>query len=71
MLSHASAPRPSNLDLLNVVSCHKDGMSALDLLNHFLALGHSERDVQRTIQRALNANVLEIGSKLRLFPGDK
>ncbi|MDR6954901.1 hypothetical protein J2X65_004277 [Ancylobacter sp. 3268] len=42
-------------------------MSALDLLYHFTGKGFAERDIQRAIQRALNSNALELGSRLRLY----
>lgn len=59
--------RPTDDELIAVVERADNGMSALDLLNHFVAEGYPQRDVQRAIQRALNANSLELGSKLRLY----
>lgn len=68
MRAHTQDGRPTESELIAVVSKQADGMSALDLLKHFT---NEERypahDVQRAIQRALNANSLELGPKLKLY----
>jgi hypothetical protein len=65
--THSHHGRPTDDELIAVVARHDHGMSALELLNHFVDAGFSARDVQRAIQRALNANSLELGAKLRLY----
>lgn len=68
MQPHSQDGRPTESELIAVVSNQADGMSALDLLKHFTSEErYPAHDVQRAIQRALNANRLELGPKLRLY----
>lgn len=69
--THSHDGRPTDDELVAVVEQRDSGMSALDLLQHFRDEGYSDRDIQRAIQRALNANKLELGSKLRLYARSK
>lgn len=59
--------RPSTSELAAVVAGARDGMSALELLDHFVNKGYLAHDVQRAIQRALNTHEIELGEHLRLY----
>ncbi len=55
-------------DLVEYVRREDDGVSALQILEFFVKDRRiSEREVQRSLQRALNSNKLVLGPKLRLF----
>lgn len=71
MLNHSHHDRPTDDELVSVVEQNGGSMTALELLEHFQDKDYAEQDIQRAIQRALNLNKLELGSKLRLYAREK
>jgi hypothetical protein len=58
--------RPTEAEVVNYVFTRGVGVAAVEVMRHFVSEGYPARDVQRSIQRALDRGALELGDKLRL-----
>jgi hypothetical protein len=58
--------RPTEADVVEYVATFGEGISAVEVMRHFVDKGYDQRSVQRAMQRTLDKGALKLGEKLRL-----